>query len=157
MSPAVNPRRLSVSVRDMLPHDLVKVLAIERASHEHPWSEQDLRSVLRRRSHAGIVAVSGSQVVGFLVFEALLNSLFLTNLAVHPRLRRRGVGRKLLGWLCDQLGPSGRCKVRSELRESSLDAQLFLRSCGLRAVDVVRDYYEDTGEDCYRFERDIEQ
>ena len=36
-----------------------------------------------------------------------------------------------------------------EVRETNLDAQLFFRAQGFRAVNVLRDFYEDTTEDAY--------
>lgn len=37
----------------------------------------------------------------------------------------------------------------SEIRETNLAGQLFLRSQGFRAVSVLRDYYDDITEDAY--------
>jgi len=36
-----------------------------------------------------------------------------------------------------------------EVRETNLDAQLFFRRMGFRAVSVLRDFYDDTVEDAY--------
>ena len=36
-----------------------------------------------------------------------------------------------------------------EVRETNLAAQLFFRSLGFRAVNVLRNYYDDTPEDAY--------
>ena len=35
------------------------------------------------------------------------------------------------------------------MRETNLDAQLFFRENGFRAVSVLRSYYSDTPEDAY--------
>ena len=34
----------------------------------------------------------------------------------------------------------------------NLDAQLFLRACGFKAVGINREFYPDTGEDAFVFE-----
>jgi ribosomal-protein-alanine N-acetyltransferase len=36
-----------------------------------------------------------------------------------------------------------------EVRETNLDAQLFFRSMGFKAITVLHEFYEDTPEDAY--------
>ena len=36
-----------------------------------------------------------------------------------------------------------------EVRETNLDAQLFFKQIGFRAVSVLRDFYDDSDEDAY--------
>jgi ribosomal-protein-alanine N-acetyltransferase len=36
-----------------------------------------------------------------------------------------------------------------EVRESNIDAQLFFRSLGFRAISVLRGFYDDSAEDAY--------
>ena len=42
-----------------------------------------------------------------------------------------------------------RTRIVLEVRETNLAAQLFFRASGFRAVNVLRDFYEDTTEDAY--------
>ena len=52
---------------------------------------------------------------------------------------------KLIG----KLSPQCRNRILLEVRETNLDAQLFFRDTGFRAISVLRDFYEDTTEDAY--------
>ncbi len=52
---------------------------------------------------------------------------------------------KLIGKLSRQR----RTRITLEVRETNLAAQLFFRTQGFRAVNVLRNYYEDTPEDAY--------
>jgi ribosomal-protein-alanine N-acetyltransferase len=47
--------------------------------------------------------------------------------------------------------------VTLAVRESNLGAQLFFRMRGFRAVKVLRNYYEDSGEDAYLMQFHINQ
>ena len=42
-----------------------------------------------------------------------------------------------------------RNRILLEIRETNLDAQLFFRDSGFRAISVLRDFYDDTTEDAY--------
>ncbi|MEM9660187.1 MAG: hypothetical protein AAF961_17620, partial [Planctomycetota bacterium] len=41
-------------------------------------------------------------------------------------------------------------QITADVRETNLDAQLFLRSQRFRALYVRRGYYDESGEDAYR-------
>ncbi len=51
--------------------------------------------------------------------------------------------------LVGKLSSHRRTRISLQIRESNLPAQLYLRSLDFRAIEVVRDAYEDTGEDAY--------
>jgi ribosomal-protein-alanine N-acetyltransferase len=52
---------------------------------------------------------------------------------------------KLVGKLSNQR----RNRIALYVRETNLEAQLFYRVVGFRAMEVVREHYPDTGEDAY--------
>ena len=62
---------------------------------------------------------------------------------------RRGIGTALVDKLVSKLSPHRRNRIVLEVRETNLDAQLFFKSLGFRAISVLRDYYDDTVEDAY--------
>jgi ribosomal-protein-alanine N-acetyltransferase len=71
------------------------------------------------------------------------------NFAVAPHYRRHGVGEQMVSKLTGKLSQQRRSRLLLEVRETNLDAQLFFRSLGFRAVSVLRGFYEDTPEDAY--------
>lgn len=141
-------------VRDFKSRDVPDVLAIEGATFRNPLTEKDFRRFLRKDSTKfAVVAVCRGQVVGYLLLDARPQRLEVDGFAVHPGYRRRGVGRRLMGWLTDQLKQTSYERAELTLRETNLVAQLFLRSCRFRATGVIRGYYdEDTKEDAFLFE-----
>jgi ribosomal-protein-alanine N-acetyltransferase len=141
--------QVRVHIRWMIRRDMPEVLAIEHAGFEFPWCEEEFLRVLRQRNCIGMVADHGDQVVGFMIYELHKTRLQLLNYAVHPEFRRRGVGRQMISKLAGKLSSHRRTKIALQVRESNLPAQLFFRSQGFRALEVVREFYEDTGEDSY--------
>lgn len=138
-----------IHIRWMIRRDMPSVLAIEEASFEFPWSEEEFIRCLRQRNCIGMVAERDDEVVGFMIYELHKNRLHLLNFAVCPSARRQNVGSRMLEKLSSKLSSDRRNRILLEVRETNLDAQLFFKSLNFRAISVLRDYYEDTTEDAY--------
>ena len=138
-----------VHIRWMIRRDMPEVLAIETASFEFPWCENDFLRCLRQRNCIGMVAEHDDQVVGFMIYELHKARLHVLNFAVDSRYRRLGVGSQMIEKLVGKLSSQRRNRILLEVRETNLAAQLFFRASGFRAVSVLREFYEDTPEDAY--------
>lgn len=141
--------QVRVHIRWMIRRDMPEVLAIEHASYEFPWCEEEFLRVLRQRNCIGMVAECGERVVGFMIYELHKARLQVLNLAVSADYRRMGVGRQMVAKLVGKLSSHRRTRIALQIRESNLDAQVYFRALDFRAVEVVREAYEDTGEDAY--------
>jgi ribosomal-protein-alanine N-acetyltransferase len=133
----------------MIRRDMTEVLEIENQSFEFPWSEEDFIRCLRQRNCIGMVAEHDEHVAGFMIYELHRNRLHMLNFAVASEFRRRGVGDQMVQKLIGKLSSQRRNKILLEVRETNLGAQLFFRRLGFRAVQVLRDFYDDTTEDAY--------
>lgn len=145
----VESNQTCVHIRWMIRRDMPMVLAIEEASFEFPWSEEEFIRCLRQRNCIGMVAELNDEVVGFMIYELHKNRLHLLNFAVNPNLRRSGIGGAMMDKLAGKLSSDRRNRILLEVRETNLDAQLFFRKIGFKAISVLRDFYEDTTEDAY--------
>src|SRR5579875_2196757 len=141
--------QVRVHIRWMIRRDMPEVLQTEQESFEFSWTEEDFLRCLRQRNCIGMVAEQGEKVVGFMIYELHKNKLHILNFAVHPCFRRLGVGAQMVAKLISKLSSHRRTRITLEVRETNLDAQLFFRKQGFRAVRVLRSFYEDSGEDAY--------
>ena len=142
--------QVRVHIRWMIRRDMPEVLAIEHASFEYPWCEEEFLRVLRQRNCIGMVAEFGERVVGFMIYELHKAKLQVLNFAVAPEFRRQGVGRQMMVKLVGKLSSHRRTRITLEVRETNLVAQLFFRKQEFKAVRVLRAFYEDTGEDAFQ-------
>lgn len=147
--PTAERSQSCVHIRWMIRRDMPSVLAIEESSFEFPWSEEEFIRCLRQRNCIGMVAEHDDEVVGFMIYELHKNRLHLLNFAVDPEMRRSTIGRSMINKLVSKLSMDRRNRILLEVRETNLDAQLFFKDLGFRAISVLRDYYEDTTEDAY--------
>ena len=101
--PLAESSQSCVHIRWMIRRDMPSVLAIEEASFEFPWSEEDFIRCLRQRNCIGMVAERDDQVVGFMIYELHKNRLHLLNFCVDPAGRRSSVGRSMADKLSSKL------------------------------------------------------
>jgi ribosomal-protein-alanine N-acetyltransferase len=136
----------------MIRRDMPAVLEIENASFECPWSEEDFVRCLRQRNCIGMVVEARKRIAAFMVFELRGSSLRLLSICVDPSFRRRGIGTRLISRLVKKLPRKRRGSIIVEVRESNVEAQVFFRRAGFRAVRVIRALYDDCSEDAYVME-----
>jgi len=141
----------------MIRRDMPEVLAIEHASFEYPWCEEEFLRVLRQRNCIGMVAEYGERIVGFMIYELHRNKIHVLDFATHPEFRRREIGRQMVAKLVGKLSNQRRSRIALYLRETNLAAQLFFRAMGFRAMEVLREHYPDTGEDAYTLQYHLDE
>ena len=141
-----------VHIRWMIRRDMADVLRAEQQSFEYAWTEDDFLRCLRQRNCIGMVAECNDRIVGFMIYELHKNRLHVLNFAVAPAFRRSGIGAQMVGKLIGKLTSHRRSKITLAVRERNLAAQVFFRSQDFRAVRVLRNYYEDSGEDAFLME-----
>src|SRR5215217_8365371 len=133
-------------IRWMIRRDMPEVMVSERASFEYAWTEDDFLRCLRQRNCIGMVAERGDTIVGFMIYELHRTKLHVLNFAVHPSVRRTGVGGMMVSKLVYKLCSHRRQKISLAVREGNTAAQLFFRAHKFKAARVLRRYYEDSGE-----------
>jgi ribosomal-protein-alanine N-acetyltransferase len=141
-----------IHIRWMIRRDMPEVMRTERASFEYSWTEDDFLRCLRQRNCIGMVAEQGETVNGFMIYELHRSRLHVLNFAVHPTVRRQGIGGLMIGKLIYKLVSHRRHKITLAVRERNLAAQMFFHKHGFKATRLLRNYYEDSGEDAYQME-----
>ena len=146
------------SISPMRPEDLDEVVAIERASFGMPWSRGAfLYEIEQNRVARCWVLRDGDTVVAYLCLWEIGDELHVTNIAVHPSLRRRGLARQLLSAILED-GRTRRLRsVTLEVRPTNDEARTLYESFGFRVVGRRKGYYYDTGEDALIMESDVQK
>ena len=147
----------SSSISPMRPDDLDEVVTIERASFGMPWSRGAfLYEIEQNRVARCWVLREDERVAAYLCLWEIADELHVTNIAVHPGLRRRGLARRLLGAILED-GRTRRLRaVTLEVRPTNDEARTLYESFGFRVVGRRRGYYYDTGEDALIMESDLQ-
>lgn len=132
--------------------DLPEVLAIERASFKGPWSRASFEAEMEK-AYAGLKVarlMPGDRVrpvLGYVCFWLVADELQITNIAVHPEYRKRGIGLHLLLHAI-QLGyKAGASFAVLEVGCSNKPARALYERLGFVAVQKRSRYYPESNED----------
>jgi [ribosomal protein S18]-alanine N-acetyltransferase len=137
-----------VLIAPMRRRHLRGVLAIEQQTNPHPWSLGLFMGELRMpTSRDYVVALERHHVVGFSGLMVTGDEGHVTNVAVHPDFRRRGIAARLLCSTMDAAIARGVQAVTLEVRASNTAAQELYRRFGFAPGGIRRNYYSDIRED----------
>ena len=148
---------MSLSLERMRSRDLDEVVAIERLSFTLPWSRGAfLYEMEQNRVARCWVLREAEHVIGYVCLWEIGDEVHVTNIAVHPESRRRGLGRTLLSSILDDARQRRLRVVGLEVRPSNHEALGMYDSFGFKVVGRRKGYYYDTGEDALVMELDLE-
>ena len=88
---------------------------------------------------------------GFAAMNYRMEDATLALLAVHPRLRRKGIARRLVKWLHKTATTAGCEKIALQVRARNHPARAFYRGLGYRETCYLPRYYDGT-EAAYQME-----
>src|ERR1700687_2857374 len=140
----------SIKFRDATRRDLPGIIEIERLAFDSPWSLDSFVRELSLPFSRLIVAsnnANGDQpLVGFLCRWLVADECHILNLAVHPRMRRKGIADQLMSNALAEAKTRKAQVVSLEVRRSNLAARSLYRKLDFAERRLRRNYY-GPGED----------
>ncbi len=144
-----------LNIRAMELADIDAVLAVEEASFVTPWSRPAFAAEIEDNDLACYLVVeAGGKVVGYAGMWVILDEAHVTNVALLPVFRGRGLGTRLMDALCMIAKALGAVRMTLEVRPSNHAAQRLYGKLGFEARGVRPGYYTDTKEDAVIMWRD---
>lgn len=137
----------NITVRDMEKRDLLRVVEIEEISFSTPWSrEAFLKELEENKLAVYLVCEVNGQVAGYMGMWKIVDEGHVTNIAVDPEHRGRGVGSALLSEMIERAKSGGIVSMTLEVRVSNLEAQSLYAKYGFESAGTRPKYY-DNNED----------
>lgn len=127
--------------------DLDEIMEIEILSFATPWSMSTFIHEMDSPHSVFEVMRLDGRLVGYGGFWHIMDEAHISNIAVHPDYRRRGLGRKLLVRLLGQAIARKASKATLEVRPSNIAALNLYGSFRFEVIAVHKNYYTDEGED----------
>lgn len=116
-------------LRDVSPHDVEELVRLDDASstaHQEPtFPMAEVVTAVTDRN-PGVVAVLDGKLVGAAVSRVDGDTAWILRLALHPRVRQRGLGSSLVGELEQRLVARGVRRIRGILPPDETGTQAFL-------------------------------
>lgn len=150
--------------------DINVIHNLDFKSYHYPIDPSEYKQLVSRGTALSSIAVVGDKKVGFAIWErgARENAAYIIRLGVLPSYRRKGIGRKILGWVCADIRENKDIKLNSKLRvvlpqviclgpEDPDDVSGFMKKVGFKWIDTMEDlfYHYGRNEDGLVFERQL--
>ena len=137
---------MSVEIVSVKERMLGDIEAIEKLCFDPPWTVEQLRSQMSGH-HIFLAAVENGTVLGYVGLEHVLDEGYISNIAVAPEARRRGIADMLLDELGSRARGLGLSFVTLEVRDSNHPARALYEKHGFSVVGRRKNYYTRPKED----------
>lgn len=132
--------------------DLEAVLSIESVSHIHPWTKGNFSDSLSAGHWAYCVRpqlsdpIKGSYLDpsvlwAYCILFPAVDELHLLNITVSPKLRRLGIGVKMMKAIEGVAAQQKMPRIILEVRPSNTGALALYQSLGYEQIGIRKNYY----------------
>jgi len=136
----------TVILTDVAPRHLDGVQAIENACFSPPWTREQLAHQITGERNVFLCAEDETGVLGYVGLMTVLDEGYISNVAVAPEARRRGIADALLDELAARTKDT-LAFLTLEVRASNAPAIALYEKHGFSVVGRRKNYYEQPRED----------
>ena len=140
---------MKVNILPMNADHLEELEKLERICFSRPWSKKMLAEELENQCAAFLVAEEPltHKVVGYAGLMVMADEGYITNVAVFPEYRRRGIAAQIIKVFCDFAQGNHLAFLTLEVRPSNAAAISLYNSFGFEEVGRRKNYYDLPRED----------
>jgi ribosomal-protein-alanine N-acetyltransferase len=122
-----------------------EIVALERICFSEPWSEESILDFYKNGTKF-FVAEENGKVLGYVGLSTVLDEGYITNVAVFPEHRKRGIGKALLERVFSYAKDNALSFVSLEVRKSNLAAISLYEKLGFKTEGERKNFYRDPVE-----------
>ena len=140
---------MRVRIVPMNADHLDEIERLERICFSRPWSKRMLSEELENACAAFLVAedADSGQVVGYAGVLVMADEGYITNVAVFPEYRRRGIGAQIIEVFMNFARANRLAFLTLEVRPSNAAAIALYQGFGFEEVGRRKNYYDLPKED----------
>lgn len=133
--------------RDMTPEDVPFISQLEEETFSMPWSPASFLQMIEQEDARYYVAEEDGQLLGGCGLLMIAGEGNISNVAVAPQARKRGVGTGLLRHLISEGDKEGLTAYTLEVRVSNEAAIGLYQKLGFVSEGIRPNFYEKPTED----------
>ncbi len=138
---------MRIELSEMTAQDVSEVASLERQIFTAPWSENGFLSSLRSQDTLYLIARGEGRLLGYCGFLQSFDEADITNVAVAPGERGRGVAYEMLSELMRRGRSRGIMRYTLEVRVGNAAAVHLYQKLGFVSVGIRKNFYEKPRED----------
>lgn len=129
-------------IRQWNKDDIKKLTQIEKECFKVPWTENMLISEYVNPLYKCFVYEEDGEILGFIGFWEISGQVDISNIAVSPGHRKKGVGKQLISSLLNFCGQNKIKNLSLEVRAGNIAAINLYKNFGFAKEGVRKNYYE---------------
>lgn len=118
------------------------VFKIEKTCFSNPWSREDLKNQIKNETSHFLVADVDGRAVGYMGLQIFSGEGYVTNVAVLPQFRGRGIAQVLIS---EQMKNDMEF-ITLEVRESNIPAISLYKKMGFENMGIRPKFYSNPTE-----------
>jgi len=135
-------------IRVMTVDDLDQVMLLELACFSVPWTREAFYKELTENTLAHYIVIEeDDQIIGYGGVWYIMDEGHITNVAIHPEHRKRGLGKILVDAMKKRAKESHLELMTLEVRVSNIAAITLYKRMGFDEAGIRPKYYTDNQED----------
>ena len=136
----------NISVIPIEQRHIKEIARLEEICFSEPWSEEDILEAYRLGTKF-FAAEADKKLIGYIGIKAVIDEGYITNIAVFPEFRRRGVAKALLNKVFEFAKEKGLSFVSLEVRPSNTEAVSLYEKTGFKEEGRRKNFYRLPLED----------
>ena len=136
-----------MQIRELRAEDVPAVARIEAEVFSEPWTERDFLEMVETDYAHYFVAEENDEIAGYCGLRKMAGEGEITNVAVKPSFRRKGIGRKLMEHLLTEAPACGIGDCTLEVRAGNRSAISLYESLGFHTEGIRPGFYTKPRED----------
>lgn len=136
----------NISVIPIEQRHIKEIARLEEICFSEPWSEEGILEAYRLGTKF-FAAEADKKLIGYIGIKAVIDEGYITNIAVFPEFRRRGVAKALLNKVFEFAKEKGLSFVSLEVRPSNTEAVSLYEKTGFKEEGRRKNFYRLPLED----------
>lgn len=141
--------------RNMTEQDVAGVAELEKKVFSDAWTSTGIYETFCQNQAFVAVAECDGEITGYCIIYYVMDEGEIARIAVDEKVRRQGVGRGLLDFICEC------CKIKKvyrlllDVRESNEGARRFYEQYGFTVDGVRKNFYDQPKENAVLMSKNI--
>ena len=124
---------------------------MEKEYFSDAWSENSVKIQVENKK-VMVIKFAG-ELIGYCIFMTAADEGEILRIAINHKIRKAGLGKKLLLASIDEMEKSGANEIFLEVRASNESAKALYKSVGFTEIGIRKNYYDDN-EDAILYKKE---
>ena len=143
--------------RKITEKDISQIADLEAKVFPDAWTEQSIYETFCQEQAFIAMAELDEEMVGYCIVYYVLDEGEIARIAVDEKARRKGVGRRLLDYVCECCKEKQIERLLLDVRESNTGARAFYQQYGFAEDGIRKNFYDQPKENAILMSKNIQR